>query len=54
MKKYRVIAYADEEGNTKQRGVVEAENHAEAQRKAWEMFPEHHEVGAFEIKEENQ
>ena len=49
MKKYDVIAYADEDGNPRREGVVEAENHAEAERKAWHMFPEHHEIGVFEI-----
>ena len=50
MKKYDVIAYADDEGNKRQTGVVYAQSHEEAEKKAWHMFPEHHEVGVFECE----
>ena len=52
MKKYDVIAYADEEGNKRQEAVVEAANRMEAESKAWRMFPAHHEIGVYE-REEN-
>jgi hypothetical protein len=50
MKKYRVVAFPDEEGNKKERATIEAENHEQAQAKAWRMFPEHHEVGVWEME----
>lgn len=54
MKKYNVIAYADEEGNKRKEAVVEAENYTQAQIKAWNMFPEWHEIGVFEMEESNR
>ena len=50
MKKYSVTAYADEDGNKRQSAVIEAEDDAQAKIKAWRMFPEHHEVGVWEMK----
>jgi hypothetical protein len=50
MKKYNVIAYADEDGYPRQTAIIEAENQDEAQDKAWKLFPEYHEVGAWEMK----
>lgn len=47
MKKYTVLAY-EEDGYPRQSATIEAENRTQAQRKAWEMFPEYHEVGVFE------
>lgn len=50
MKKYNIVAYADEDGNKRQEAVIEAENHTQAQIKAWNMFPQHHEVGVYEVE----
>lgn len=47
MKRYLLIAY-EEDGFPRQSAIVEAANQSQAQRIAWEMFPEYHEVGAFE------
>ena len=54
MKKYEIIGYPDEEGNTKKSAIIEARSYDEAIDKAWRMFPEHHEVNAFEIPESKQ
>lgn len=51
MKKYEVVAYPDEEGNKKQSAIIEAENHTQAQIKAWKMFPEWHEIGVYEAED---
>ena len=50
MKKYDVIAYPDEDGNKRQEAVIEAENYTQAQIKAWRMFPQHHEIGVYEME----
>ncbi len=52
MKKYKVIAYSDEEGNKKQIAIIKAENHTQAQIKAWKMFPGWHEIGVWEMEGE--
>lgn len=54
MKKYRVIAYPDEDGYPTQRQetTIEAENHEQAEKIAFRLFPEYHEVGAFELEGE--
>lgn len=47
--KYTVVAYADPECGLKKRKVsIEADNHKDAEAKAWDMFPEYHEVGVYE------
>lgn len=51
MKKYRVIAYPDEDGYPRRESIIEAENHEQAERMAFRLFPEYHEVGAFEMEE---
>lgn len=50
MKKYNIVAYADEDGNKRQEAVIEAEDYTQAQIKAWRMFPEYHELGVFEME----
>lgn len=52
MKKYNIVAYADEDGNKRKEAIIEAENHTQAQAKAWRLFPEHHEIGVFEMEGE--
>jgi hypothetical protein len=52
MAKYEIVAYPDEEGNKRQEAVIEARDYNDAINKAWKMFPEHHEVGAYEMKGE--
>ncbi len=52
MKKYSVVAYPDDEGNKRQEAIIEAENYTQAQTKAWNKFPEHHEVGVYELEGE--
>lgn len=52
MKKYRVIAYPDEDGYyPRKEATILAENHEQAERMAFRLFPEYHEVGAFEMEE---
>ena len=50
MKKYDIIAYA-EEGLPRKETIITAKDHDEAMNKAWRLFPEYHEVGAYEIEE---
>ena len=50
MKKYNIVAYADEDGNKRQEAFIEAEDYTQAQSKAWRLFPEHHEIGVFEME----
>lgn len=50
MKKYNVVAYPDEDGNKRQEAVIEAVDYRQAQIKAWKMFPEHHEIGVYEVE----
>ena len=52
MARYDVIAYPDEEGNKRQSTIIKAENYENALKMAWRMFPEHHEIGVYEIDEE--
>ena len=52
MMRYHVVAYPDEEGNKRQEAIIEANNQDDAYRKAWRLFPEHHEIGVFEMKGE--
>lgn len=46
--KFDVVAYPDEDGNTRKEATIEAANLDEAYDKAWRMFPEHHEIGVYE------
>ena len=48
--KYAVIAYPNEEGNKRREAIIEAEDYNQAQLKAWKKFPEHHEIGVFEME----
>ena len=50
MKKYNIVAYADEDGNKRKEAVIEAEDYTQAQIKAWDKFPEYHEMGVFEME----
>ena len=52
MKKYSVVAHPDEDGYPRKEAVIEAENHTQAQAKAWRLFPEYHEVGVYELEGE--
>ncbi len=54
MKKWIIVAYTVVDGNhhlPRQEAEIYAETHAEAESKAWRMFPEYHEVGAYEVTE---
>lgn len=54
MKKWTIVAYAEADGSyylPRKEAEIYAETHAEAESKAWRMFPEYHEVGAFEVTE---
>lgn len=52
MKKWQIVAYAecDEGYLPRKEATVYAETHGEAERKGFAMFPEYHEIGAFEIE----
>ena len=56
MKKWQIVAYAecDEGYLPRKEAVVYAETHREAETKGFRMFPEYHEVGAFEIEGGNK
>lgn len=53
MKKWIIVAYPehDEGYLPRQEKEVYAETHAEAERKGFRLFPEYHEIGAYEIEE---
>jgi hypothetical protein len=56
MKKWLIVAYpeCDEGYLPRQEKEVYAETHAEAERKGFRLFPEYHEVGAYEIEEKGE
>jgi hypothetical protein len=47
MKRYCLVAYAGD-GLPRKEVYVMANSHKEAMNIAWRLFPEYHEVGAFE------
>ena len=52
MKKFIIVAEA--EGNyflPRKEAEIYAANHKEAERRAWDMFPGYHEIGAFKVEE---
>lgn len=54
MKKYCIVAYAECEGTyylPRKEKIITARNHREAERIAFQEFPEYHEVGAYEVEE---
>ena len=53
MKKWQIVAYAehDEGYLSRKEAIVYARDSEEALYKGFRMFPEYHEVGAFEIEE---
>lgn len=50
MSEWTIVAYPDEEdyGAGRKSKVIEAKDYDEAIDKAWEEYPEYHEVGAYE------
>lgn len=54
MKKWTIVAYpeCDEGYLPRKETVVYAETHREAESKGFRLFPEYHEVGAYEMEEE--
>lgn len=52
MARYTVIAYADEDGYPRKETIITAKDETQAWDKAWQMFPEYHEIGVFEMKGE--
>lgn len=54
MKKYCIVAYVECEGSyclPRKEKIITARNHREAERIAFQEFPEYHEVGAYEVEE---
>jgi hypothetical protein len=50
MSKWKIVAYANAEyGLPKKEKIIEAKEHDEAMRIAWDEFPEYDEVGAYEV-----
>ena len=56
MKKWQIVAYAehDEGYLPRKEAVVEASTYELAIWQGYNIFPEYHEVGAFEIEENNK
>ena len=54
MKKFVIVAYSECEERylPRQEKIIHAKDHAEAERIAWKTFPEYHEIGAYEIRDE--
>lgn len=48
MRTWEIVAFADSEyGLPRKTATVQAESHQEAMSKAYKMFPEYHEIGAY-------
>lgn len=55
MAKWKIIGYADpEDGIKKEEKEIIALSRSEAKRIAYMTFPEHHEIGVYEIKEDKE
>ena len=57
MKKYCIVAYPECEGNyylPRKEMIISARDRAEAERIGWRTFAEYHEVGVFEVEENEQ
>ena len=52
-KKWTIVAYAEEHLPRKEKTVY-AQTHGEAIRKGFRLFPEYHEVGAYEADEDEE
>ena len=52
MAKFEIVAYPDEEGNKGQSTIIEAGSYEKALNMALRIFPEHHEVGVYEMEGE--
>ena len=54
MKRWIIVAYpeCDEGYLPRKEAEVYAETHREAESKGWRLFPEYHEIGAYEIEED--
>lgn len=54
--KWKIVAHPDEEdcrcGLKPKEKIIEANDYESAIRAAWREFPEYHQVGAYEFKEE--
>ena len=50
MAKYGIIAYSDEDGYFRKETIIEAQDKTEAWYKASRLFPEYHEIGIYEVK----
>lgn len=50
MAKWKIVAYPDEENYSmgRKEKTIEAKDHDEAMRIAWNEFPEYHIIGAYE------
>ena len=52
IKSWRIVAFPDpEEGLQKKEIIIQAFGRYEAMDKGWRTFPEYHEIGVYEIKE---
>ena len=51
MKKWLIVAYA-EEGLPRREATVDAGTHELAVWQGFNIFPEYHEIGAYEVEEE--
>lgn len=53
MKKWLIVAYPEYEGRylPRQEKEIYAETRVEAERKGLRLFPEYHEIGAYEMEE---
>lgn len=53
MAKWKIVAYPDEENRSagKKEIVIEANGRYEAMDIGYKLFPEYHELGAYEVKE---
>lgn len=53
MAKWKIVAYPDEEDSSmgRKEKIIEANGRYEAMDIGYKLFPEYHELGAYEIKD---
>ena len=49
MKEFEIVAYPDEDGYPRKTAIVVAKDRDDALNQGWRIFPEYHEINAFEL-----
>lgn len=48
-KLYNIVAYPDKDGYPRREATVSATDRDDALAQGWKIFPEYHEINAFEV-----